>query len=63
MKGQYDAQLKTTESMHRREKECLTCHILDLKDVEWALKVSAAYLLLTVLYYCVLLFLVYHSTI
>jgi len=59
----YDTELKTMESTHQREKKCLTCHNLDLKDVEWALKVSAAYLHLTTLYYCVLLFLVYHSTI
>jgi len=61
--GQYYAEFKTMESTHQREKKCLTSHNLDLKDVEWILKVSAAYLHLTMLYYCVLLFFVYHSTI
>jgi len=50
------------ECTHQKEKRCLTHHKLDLKNLEMALKVSAVYLHLTVLYYCVLLYLVYHST-
>ena len=63
LKEQCDREMNTVENRHQREKKFLKEHNMELRNIVWVLKVSAAYMHLTLLLFWVLLFLAYRRTI